>query len=89
MNTSSMHMGENPLLKPRALYSWMKMLLVKRVTPKTKYQLKVRAHRLANDHQESRGGIFSSKKSELMSKGINDIGYHVSPSGPCLCPSLP
>ena len=88
MNTSSMHMGENPLLKPRALYSWIKTLLV-RVTPKAKCQLKVRAHRLANDHQESRGGIFSSKKSELMSKGIKDIGYHVSPSGPCLCPLLP
>ena len=64
MNTSSMHVGENPLLKHREHCSWIKRLLVTRVTPKAKYQRKVKAHSLANAGQGKQGQRYSHQRSQ-------------------------
>lgn len=43
MNIFFMHMGENPVLKDREHWSWVRRLLVRTVTPEAESWLKVKA----------------------------------------------
>jgi hypothetical protein len=56
-------MDENPVLKDRVLYLG-RSLLVRIVTPKRKYQHKVKAHSPANACQEKQGWEDSHQRNQ-------------------------